>query len=42
VTGKGVGGKIAQSSGGFFFRTLLAVGVTALFSVVLLPGEGNC
>ena len=36
MMGKGVGGKIAQSSGGFFFIwTLLAVGVTALFSVIL-------
>src|SRR5262249_27631906 len=30
--GKGVGGEIAKSSGGFFFVwTLLALGVTALF-----------
>jgi hypothetical protein len=36
MMGKGVGGKIAQSSGGFFFVwTLLALGVTALFSVIL-------
>ncbi len=36
MMGKGVGGKIAQSSGGFFFIwTLLAIGVTALFSVIL-------
>ena len=35
MMGKGVG-KIAQSSGGFFFVwTLLALGVTALFSVIL-------
>ena len=34
--GIGVGGKIATSSGGFFFVwTLLALGVTALFSVIL-------
>jgi hypothetical protein len=36
MMGKGVGGKIAESSGGFFFIwTLLALGVTALFSVIL-------
>ena len=36
MMGKGVGGKIAQSSGGFFFIwTLLALGVTGLFSVIL-------
>ena len=36
MMGKGVGGKIAQSSGGFFFVwTLIALGVTALFSVIL-------
>jgi hypothetical protein len=36
MMGKGVGGKIAQSSGGFFFVwTLLALGVTALFSAIL-------
>jgi len=35
MMGKGVGGKIAQSSGGFFVWTLLALGVTALFSVIL-------
>ena len=36
MMGKGVGGKIAQSSGGFFFVwTLLALGATALFSVIL-------
>jgi hypothetical protein len=34
--GVGVGSNIANSSGGFFFVwTLLALGVTALFSVVL-------
>jgi hypothetical protein len=34
--GVGVGGNIAKSSGAFFFVwTLLALGVTALFSVVL-------
>jgi hypothetical protein len=34
--GKGVGGKIAPFSGGFFFvSTLLALGVTALFSFIL-------
>jgi hypothetical protein len=36
MMGKGVGGKLAQSSGGFFFVwTLLALGTTALFSVIL-------
>jgi hypothetical protein len=36
MMGKGVGGKIAQSSGGFFFIwTLIALGVTGLFSVTL-------
>jgi len=36
MKGAGVGGAIAKSSGGFFFIwTLLALGVTALFSVVL-------
>ena len=37
MTGKGVvGGRIAGSSGAFFFAwTLLALGVTALFSVIL-------
>src|SRR5438105_1859182 len=37
MTGKGVvGGRIAGSSGAFFFVwTLLAVGVTAVFSVIL-------
>jgi len=37
MTGKGVaGGRIAGSSGAFFFVwTLLAVGVTAIFSVIL-------
>jgi hypothetical protein len=36
MKGKGVGGAIAQSNGAFFFIwTLLALGVTALFSVVL-------
>jgi len=34
--GAGVGGAIARSSGAFFFIwTLLALGVTALFSVIL-------
>jgi len=34
--GVGVGGDIAKSSGAFFFVwTLIAVGVTALFSVIL-------
>src|SRR2546425_11072828 len=34
--GVGVGGNIAKSSGAFFFVwTLLALGVTALFSVIL-------
>jgi hypothetical protein len=36
MMGKGVGGEIAQSSGGFFFVwTIIALGVTALFSVIL-------
>jgi hypothetical protein len=36
MKGAGVGGAIAKSSGAFFFIwTLLALGVTALFSVVL-------
>jgi hypothetical protein len=36
MKGAGVGGEIARSSGGFFFIwVLLALGVTALFSVVL-------
>ena len=36
MRGAGVGGQIAHSSGGFFFIwILLALGVTALFSVVL-------
>ncbi len=36
MKGAGVGGAIAKSRGGFFFIwTLLALGVTALFSVVL-------
>jgi len=36
MMGKGVGGEIAKSSGAFFFIwTLIAVGVTALFSVIL-------
>ena len=36
MTGKGVGGEIAKSSGGFFFIwTIIALGVTALFSVIL-------
>jgi hypothetical protein len=36
MKGVGVGGAIAKSSGGFFFIwTLLALGVTALFSVIL-------
>ena len=36
MTGKGVGGEIAKSSGGFFFVwTIIALGVTALFSVIL-------
>jgi hypothetical protein len=34
--GVGVGGNIARSSGAFFFVwTLIAVGVTALFSIIL-------
>ena len=40
VKGAGVGGAIAQSNGAFFFIwTLLALGVTALFSVIL-AGRG--
>src|SRR5437016_13161344 len=36
MKGAGVGGEIAKSSGAFFFIwTLLALGVTALFSVIL-------
>jgi hypothetical protein len=36
MTGKGVGGEIAKSSGAFFFIwTIIALGVTALFSVIL-------
>lgn len=36
MKGAGVGGAIAKSSGGFFFIwTLLALGVTALLSIVL-------
>ena len=36
MEGAGVGGKIVKSSGAFFFIwTLLALGVTALFSVIL-------
>ena len=36
MKGAGVGGAIAKSSGAFFFIwTLLAMGVTALFSVIL-------
>ena len=36
MKGKGVGGEIATSSGGFFFVwTLIALGVTSLFSVIL-------
>lgn len=36
MKGAGVGGAIAKSSGGFFFIwTLLALGVTSLFSIVL-------
>jgi hypothetical protein len=36
MRGAGVGGKIAGSNGGFFFTwTLLAIGLTALFSVIL-------
>ncbi|MFZ0478037.1 MAG: hypothetical protein WAL71_02720 [Terriglobales bacterium] len=36
MKGAGVGGAIAQSNGAFFFIwTLLAIGVTALFSVIL-------
>jgi len=36
MKGRGVGGAIAKSSGAFFFIwTLIALGVTALFSVIL-------
>lgn len=36
MKGAGVGGTIAKSSGGFFFIwTLIALGVTSLFSVLL-------
>jgi hypothetical protein len=36
MKGAGVGGAVANSSGGFFFVwTLIALGVTALFSVIL-------
>jgi hypothetical protein len=36
MKGKGVGGEIAESSGGFFFIwTMIALGVTALISVIL-------
>jgi hypothetical protein len=36
MSGAGVGGQIAKSSGGFFFIwTLIALGVTATFSVIL-------
>jgi hypothetical protein len=36
MMGKGVGGEIAKSSGAFFFVwTIIALGVTALFSVIL-------
>ena len=36
MTGKGVGGEIAKSSGAFFFIwTIIALGVTALISVIL-------
>jgi hypothetical protein len=36
MKGAGVGGDIAKSSGGFFFIwTIIALGVTALFSVIL-------
>jgi hypothetical protein len=36
MTGRGVGGEIAKSNGAFFFIwTIIALGVTALFSVIL-------
>ena len=36
MTGNGVGGALAKSSGAFFFIwTIIALGVTALFSVIL-------
>ena len=40
MKGTGVGGVVAQSNGAFFFIwTLLALGVTALFSVILSARE---
>ena len=40
MKGRGVGGAIASSSGAFFFIwTLIALGVTALFSVLLSARE---
>jgi hypothetical protein len=40
MKGAGVGGAIAKSSGAFFFIwTLLALGVTALFSIILSVRE---
>ena len=40
MKGHGVGGAIAKSSGAFFFIwTLIALGVTALFSVILAVRE---
>jgi hypothetical protein len=39
MSGAGVGGKIAESSGGFFFIwTLIALGVTGSFSLILSVG----
>ena len=35
MMGKGVGGEFAKPSGALFFWTLIALGVTALFSVIL-------
>ena len=36
MTGTGVGGEVAKSSGAFFFIwTIIALGVTALISVIL-------
>lgn len=40
MTGKGVGGEIAQSSGAFFFIWgIIALGVSSLFSLVLSVRE---
>lgn len=40
MKGNGIGGEIAQSSGGFFFIwTIIALGVSALFSLILSARE---